>query len=352
MMLRIRWQIWLVCSAIALVCLIILVVGTQKGPLKDGPSAGAAIDTTSKEDNGAVVTPPTRPTAEALSLSELQRATSDSAHPLARAAANAFGQAGIETEGMKDEQLLEALGSTNKTSKIAAALTIARRPTTNLVSALMKEVSACSDGNMRLTLMSALASINSEACVPELVKPLGLKKDKDMQEAAKTALLRSGSPAVVEALIAHANAAPDNEYLWRDTARTLAGIRNVESVPQLIAGINTTNEALFAGCSVALGHIGEPQGLQALFGQLSGTEEFRNKILMDAIAQARSPNALPVLTTVLTSQAGASSFNAKRGALLALANFGVEQRTPILNQYLTIENDAQLQVEARKLLND
>lgn len=342
MMPRIRWQVWLICSTIVAALVILLLEIQKKAPSKD---------IISKADNGAVVARSAVPTTEAISTRDRERATSDSWKSPARLPADAFRQEEIDTDGMNDEQLLEALGSTNKTSKIAAALTIARRPTTNLVSALMKEVSACAHSNMRSTLLSAVASINSEACVLELVTPLGLKKDRDLQEAARTALLRSGSPAVVEALIAHAAAAPDNEYLGRDTARTLASIRNVESVPQLIAGSHTTNEALFAGCSVALGHIGESQGIQALFDQLGGTEDLHDKILMDAIAQTRSPNALPVLTTVLTSQAGTSSSNARHSALLALANFGTEQRTPILNRYLMIESDAQLQAEARRLLN-
>lgn len=342
---RIRWQIWLICPT-SLAALAILLLQMQK---KSPPT-----DIITNADNGAVVTRSAVPKSEATSPPDRQRASSDSRKLSARLPADAVRQEEINTDGMNDEQLLEALGSTNKTSKTAAALAIARRPTTNLVSALMKAVSVCADSNLRSTLLSAVASvnsINSTACVLELVTPLGLRKDRDLQEAARTALLRSGSPAVVEALIAHAAAAPDNEYLGRDTARTLASIRNVESVPQLIAGSHTTNEALFAGCSVALGHIGEPEGLRALFDQLGGTEDLHDKILMDAIAQTRSPNALPVLTTVLTAQFGTSSSNARHSALLALANFAAEQRTPILNRYLLIESDAQLQAEARKLLN-
>lgn len=253
---------------------------------------------------------------------------------------------------MGEAELLEAVSSTNQWIKLAAAFAISRNPTPTLVSALIQETSRCPDAFTRSRMRAAIAGINSEDCISELLKRVGTKPDRDIQEAVRTALLRSGSPAVVDALMAHAEAAEDNDYLWREVGRILASIRNPQSVPQLLDGLASTNQAIVAGCSLALAAIGAPEGIQGLLGQLANSEGADSVILADAISKTRSPAALPVLTSLLTGQTSNANSNAKLAALRALANFSVEQRTPILQQFLMSETDAQLRAEAQKLLNN
>jgi len=245
---------------------------------------------------------------------------------------------------------MDAVKSTNKTMQIAAALAIARHPTPALLSGLVQAASVSSDGKTRTALLAAIASVRSEECVAELVKPLGLKKDEDIQEAARTSLLRSSSPAVVDALIARAEAAATNEYLCREIGRTLASARNSASLSNLYAGMDSPILAVFAGSASAVGSIGEAQAVEALFARLGTAQGFQETMLADVIARVRALTALPVFSAQLRT--GSGSLAARRAILVALGNYSADQRTPILNEYLTVESDPQLQAEARRLLNN
>ena len=201
-------------------------------------------------------------------------------------------------------------------------------------------------------MLSAIASIRSEECLGELVKPLGLKKDEDIQEAARTSLLRSSSPAVVDALIARAEVASTNDYLCRDIGRTLASVRGKASINSLALGMASPIPAVFAGSASALGAIGEPQAVETLFARLGAAQGFQKTILTDVIGRVRAPAALPALSAQLRSPSGSGNATARRAVLRALGNYGVDQRAPILNDYLAVESDPQLQAEARRLLNN
>jgi len=251
---------------------------------------------------------------------------------------------------LSDLELAAALKSTNTTLKIAAALESARRATPALVSELMHGTSASWDGKTRTAMLAAIASIKADDCAKELVSPLGLKKDEDIQEAVKTSLLRSGSPVVVDALIAHAATDATNEYLCRDVGRTLASIRNEASITNLLTGIGSPSPSVAAGCVMALAAIGEPQTVEALFAQLGSPQGPQESLLIDAIAHVRAPAALPTLSSQLLSSGSNLNVAAKRAVLTALGNFSLEQRTPILNQYLALESDSQLRAEAARLL--
>lgn len=350
---RVRWQIWVLCASLAVCCVLALLTRypSHQGLDKHGERA-----LNQPEQGNQRETPPpghdkpARNSAPAFFQRSVGRAANGTLQKLLSSSPSESFRASALVANMDGSQLAEALKGTNATLKVASALEVARRSAPGLVSELLRETSMSSDGKTRTAMLSAIASIKSDDCLKELANPLGLKKDEDIQEAAKAALLRSGSPVVVDTLIAYAGTNATNEYLCREVGRTLASIRNKDSIPNLLGGIDSQSQSVAAGCVFALAAIGEPRALETLFGQLGTAKGFQNSLLIDAIARVRSPAGLPVLSSQLLSTGGNGRLSARRAALTALGNYSLEQRSPVLNQFLAVESDSQLRTEATRLL--
>ena len=239
---RSRWPVWALCAVALAVCLAVVFLTKPRGPgserapvlatpgsdlARGEPNLAPLVSNRRANDPGA-------PASEAGSRRPLG-GTNSAYQPVASASA-ASREAAELVASMTPEQLLEAVKGTNMNLQAAAAFAIARQPTPGLLSGLLEAASASSDSKTRIALLSAIASVRSEECLGELVKPLGLKKDGDLQEAARTSLLRSSSPAVVDALIARAEGFSSDEYLCREIARTLASVRGSAAVTNLLAG--------------------------------------------------------------------------------------------------------------------
>lgn len=350
---RIRWQALAFCG-FAAVCYLLILLAHRLGT--SGTSNGdERAATGSMQSNQTVAPSPSQGIPGQNAIPEVlqqgsEDATSATLKKLLASPPSESGQASELVATMTDLQLAESLKNTNRVLKTAAAFEAARRSAPRLVLGLLTETSVSSDSKARNAMLSAIASIKSDGCVKELVTPLGLKKDEDIQEAARTSLLRNGSPIVVDTLIAHAGTAATNEYLCRDVGRTLAKIRNEASIPNLLAGIGSPSPSVVAGCVTALAAIGEPLALEALFSQLGSAQGFQETLLTKAIAQVRSPAGLPVLSSQLLSSSSNLKESAKRAVLAALGNFHLDQRTPIITQYLAVESDSRLQAEAARML--
>jgi HEAT repeat protein len=354
----IRWQVLAFCGLAVAGCLAVVCAHYLRRP-GSGPAAVSATppsDVMRGEPRRASLASNRQandPGAPGYEVSANQQpGDAKGAYPHLVSAASASAEAAGMVAEMSREQLLEAIKGTNRNLQMAAAFAIARQPTPALLSGLLEGASACSDGKTRVVLLSAIASVRSEECVGELVKPLGLKKDGDIQEAAQTALLRSSSPAVVDALIARAEGSSADRYLCREIGETLASVRSSAAVTNLLAGMASPIPAVAGGSASALASIGEPAAVEALFGGLGTAQGVQEAILAGAIAHVRASAALPVLSAQLRSPSGAGSITARRAALRALGNYSADQRTPILNEYLASEADALLQAEARYLLNN
>ena len=355
---RSRWPVWALCAVALAGCLAVVFLTKPRGPGSERAPVLAApgSDLASGEPERAPLVSNRQANDPGAPVSEIGSRRppggTNSAYQPVASASSASREAAELVAAMTPEQLLEAVKSTNMNLQAAAAFAIARQPTPGLLSGLLEAASASSDGKTRIALLSAIASVRSEECLGELVKPLGLKKDGDLQEAARTSLLRSSSPAVVDALIARAEDSSSDEYLGREIARTLASVRSSAAVTNLLAGVASPIPAVAAGCGSALGAIGDPPAVEALFARLGTAQGTQEAILAGAIARVRSPAALPVLSAHLRLPAGALTDTARRAALRALGNYGADQRPPILNEYLAAEADPQWQAEARRLLNN
>jgi HEAT repeat protein len=355
---RSRWPVWALCAVALAGCLAVVLLSKPRGPVSErAPGlATPGSDLAQGEPERAPLVsnrPSNDPGAQASEVgSRRPSGEAKSVYQPAASASSASREAAELVAGMTREQLLEAVTSTNQILQTAAAFAIARQPTPGLLAGLLAAASASSDGKTRSALLSAIASVRSEECLGELVQRLGTKQDGDLQEAARTSLLRSSSPAVVDALIARAEGSSSDEYLCREIARTLASVRGSAALTNLLAGMASPIPAVAAGCAFALGAIGDPSTVEALFARLGTAQGTQEAILAGAIARVWSPAALPVLSAHLRLPAGALTDTARRAALTALGNYSAEQRPPILNEYLAAETDPRWQAEARRLLNN
>lgn len=196
------------------------------------------------------------------------------------------------------DRLIQQLQSTEANIKINAAEAIILEPTSNRVSALLAETAYCTDLAIRKQLLRSVERINAENYTIELTEIIGQQKNNDLREAARTALLLSSSPQVIDALVNLANFTED-QRLIRDIGRTLSNVRSSEAVSRLCAALHSSNIVIVAGCAAALGAIGTEEAVRGLVAGYAEVDQVRKTLVLEAIAGVRNSSAIPVLNMLL-----------------------------------------------------
>lgn len=300
MRMRVRWPVWVACAAAVALCGVAVRWHTLSLRLGRAPSPAASSKPECLRGDPDAIDPlanspstrqrPPAPAPElpaAFSVVENMYRVLGSNAPPSRAAAERVAHMG-------SVQLKDAVKGPDTALQTAAAFAIARQPSPALVDSLLQAASAAEDGKTRSALLEAIASARAEGCIHELVARLGLKKDGDIQQAAATALLRSSSPDVVNALIARAQASPGDEALCREIGTTLARVKNSGAVETLLAGITSPVPAVVAGCASALALQREPAALEAMLTRLHALQGPPQELLAAIIGRASAPGGLPV----------------------------------------------------------
>jgi HEAT repeat protein len=115
----------------------------------------------------------------------------------------------------------------------------------------------------------------------------------------RKALLRSSSPKVVDELV-NSGSIIEDQRVVRDIARTLTRIANPGAVDRLLAGLESSNISIAAGCAAALATIGNREAIQGLVSVYPQADQERKMVLLEAISRVKNQEALPAVNQALS----------------------------------------------------
>ena len=223
----------------------------------------------------------------------------DTRLPTEQLAAELEGRRDFERQfdAMPPAQLITELRSNDYQRKAAAARAVARKPSAELLTALMNEISTCEDLSTRKEMLKALGTTDMTVAPALLAERLGVRKDGDVQRSIREAMVKSADASVVRALVARIEGSSDDNYLERQVAQVISDIRNPTAVDALILGLQSTNYTAFVGCAAALGGIGDVRGVQALAGA-AGVDSQHDEVISEALSRVAPASALSTLVAL------------------------------------------------------
>jgi HEAT repeat protein len=195
----------------------------------------------------------------------------------------------------QEDIAIQLLQSSENDKKLQGALLIKEGPNENRIRKLLLETGNCRDIEIRKQLIQIISEIDATDYVPEFIEILGRWRNNDVRKAIKIALLRSSTPLIVDELVNLADSKVNDQRLVRDIARTLSDFRSPQVVPNLVAGINSQNISIAAGCTLSLSNIGAKEAVSGLIELYPQVNQERKLILLEGISRVRNSEALPIL---------------------------------------------------------
>jgi len=199
---------------------------------------------------------------------------------------------------------------------------------------------------MRLFGPPNVEKLKSKEDVDDLIKALEFKKDPDVRKAAAKALGELESKAAVEPLI---NALEDDDKeVKMYAAGALDAIGHTSAVDPLIERLKTKGEywRIQLIAVIALGNIGDPKALPALFQVLKAPDSNFRSAAAEALGKIGDPKALRPLLIALKDEDSFVRLLTAR----ALGEIGDPGAITALKHVLDTEKDQEVHESAEKAL--
>ncbi len=236
-----------------------------------------------------------------------------------------------------------------------AAEALARIGTPLAASALLEKLAQTKEGPYKEELGKRVASISNHDSWPILLDNVIQTGDATVLRAAGASLSTMADTPIVDAIVAHYDAAGTEEMAER-LAQLVRNIQSPSAAEALLslAGhvASAPQDSLQQAAIEALGKIGDPQCVSHLLRRLEAAPPGEGTEVFNAITQINRPEAH---TSLLYAAAGSKEVSAENGqiaAILALKNYPDGQTIALLERILAEMDNDKVRAAATRTLDD
>jgi HEAT repeat protein len=236
-----------------------------------------------------------------------------------------------------------------------AAEALARIGTPLAASVLLEKLAQTKEGLYKEELGKRVASISNHDSWPILLDSIIQTGDATVLRAAGGALSTMADTPIVDAIVAHYEAAGTEEMAER-LAQLVCNIQSPSAAEALLSLAGDVSSApqdsLQQAAVEALGRIGDPQCVSHLLRRLEAAVPGEGTEVFNTITQINRPEAH---TSLLYAAAGSKEVSAENGqtaAILALKNYPDSQTIALLEHLIAEVDNDKVRAAATRTLDD
>jgi len=250
---------------------------------------------------------------------------------------------------------LNDLIDTESEAGLWAAEALARIGTPLAASALLDRLSQTKEGSYKEELGKRVASISNHDSWPILLDSIIQTGDATVLRAAGASLSTMADTPIVDAIVAHYDAAGTEEMAERlaQLVRNIQSPSAAEALLSLAGHVSSAPQDSLQQAAVdALGKIGDPQCVSHLLRRLEAAAPGEGTEVFNAITRINSPEAY---TSLLYAAAGSKEVSAENGrtaAIFALKNYPSGETIALLERIIAEVDNDKVQAAATRTLDD
>lgn len=236
-----------------------------------------------------------------------------------------------------------------------AAEALARIGTPLAASALLEKLAQTKEGLYKEELGKRVASISNHDSWPVLLDSIVQTADATVLRAAGASLSTMADTPVVDAIVAHYDAAGTEEMAERlaQLVRNIQSPSAAEALLSLAGDVSSApQDSLQQAAIEALGRIGDPQCVSHLLRRLEAAAPGEGTEVFNTITQIDRPEAHTALLYAAAGSKEVSAENGQTAAILALKNYPDSQTIALLEHLIAEADNDKVRAAATRTLDD